>query len=121
MKKEFKQELINHIKNAASTSKELQETLNMFIEIQQLKSMNNIHINISVSQNYRNETKYYAAKTFFPIGVDEEKVFRVYVGKVDAFKNGANDEEVMKIAKKKLLNLINDYRHSVKPKSVLEL
>jgi len=121
MKKEFKQELLEYIKDAATTSKEVEQLLGTFIEIQQLKSINNMHINVSVSRNYRDDVKYYAARTFFPIGIDEEKEFRVYVGKVDSFKNGPDDERLLEIAKKKLLALIHNYRESVRKKERWEL
>lgn len=109
MKKEFKKELIAHIKNVSATSKELRDSLDEFIKIQQMKSMDNMHIIVSVSHNYRNDAKYYAAKTFFPIGIDEEKEFRVYIGKLELFKDGAKDEELLRIAKRKLLLLINNH------------
>ena len=110
MKKEFKQELIDLLKETSEKSVELKNLFDSFIEAQQLKCLENLHFTFTLTQNYRNETKYYAARTFLPIGIDEEKSFRVYVGRVVDFEGGIESEELKKVAHRKLTKLIQDYR-----------
>ncbi len=102
MKTKFNQDLILSLKDNYTKSDDVKKIIDDLVHKHQQEYLKNPTFTFTKQMDYKSGHYYITAKSCVLFGIGEMKQVRVSVGRLDKYKNGFEDLEVLEIAKIKL-------------------
>ena len=109
MKNIIKEELINLLIESCKTDVELKKRCDEIIREKQIKIMLNPKVYVAKTKDVKNDRYYLNCKLFLPIGINQSKELKVYIGKLSDFPNGTKDVDAYKLGQDMMRKRIKQY------------